>query len=111
MPIFTNVALSNTFNEFRQAHNDVANTLTDLTSAAGSVNEYSPDSLYINGVLVNSGADSYDYTNPYSVYIGRWDGNVISNPGYVIAARMYQNVGLTSDQVRQNFHSLVNRVI
>jgi hypothetical protein len=24
---------------------------------------------------------------------------------------MYQNVGLTSDQVRQNFHSLVNRVI
>ena len=67
--------------------------------------------LYINGVLVNSGADSYDYTNPYSVYIGRWDGNVISNPGYVIAARMYQNVGLTSDQVRQNFHNLVGRVI
>jgi hypothetical protein len=33
MPTFTNVALSNTFNEFRQAHNDVANTLTDLTSS------------------------------------------------------------------------------
>ncbi len=67
--------------------------------------------LYINGVLINSGADSYDYTNPYSVYIGRWDGNVISNPGYVIAARMYQNVGLTSDQVRQNFHNLVSKLI
>ena len=67
--------------------------------------------LYINGVQINSGADSYDYTNPYSIYIGRWDGNVISNPGYVIAARIYQNVGLTPDQVRQNFHSLVNRVI
>jgi hypothetical protein len=67
--------------------------------------------LYINGVLVNSGADSYDYTNPYSIYIGRWDGGVISNPGYVIAARIYQNVGLTSDQVRQNFHNLVGRVI
>jgi len=67
--------------------------------------------LYINGVLVNSGADSYDYTNSHSVFIGRWDGNVTSNPGHVIAARMYQNVGLTSDQVRQNFHSLVNRVI
>ena len=67
--------------------------------------------LYINGVQVNSGADSYDYTNPYSIFIGRWDGNVISNPGHVIAARIYQNVGLTSDQVRQNFHNLVGRVI
>lgn len=67
--------------------------------------------LYINGVLVNSGADSYDYTNPYSIYIGRWDGNVVSNPGHVIAARIYKNVGLTSDQVRQNFHNLVGRVI
>jgi hypothetical protein len=67
--------------------------------------------LYINGVLLNSGADSYDYTNPYSIYIGRWDGNVISNPGHVIAARIYQNVGLTSDQVRQNFHNLVNKLI
>jgi len=54
MTTFTNVALSNTFNEFRQAHNDVANTLTDLTSAAGSVNEYSPDSLYVNGVFANT---------------------------------------------------------
>lgn len=67
--------------------------------------------LYINGVLVNSGADSYDYTNPYSVFIGRWDGNVVSNPGHVIAARMYQNVGLTSDQVRQNFHSIIGRIL
>jgi len=54
MTTFTNVALSNTFNEFRQAHNDVANTLTDLTSAAGSANEYSPDSLYVNGIFANT---------------------------------------------------------
>ena len=67
--------------------------------------------LYINGVLINSGADTYDYTNPYSIYIGRWDGNVVSNPGHVIAARIYQNVGLTPDQVRQNFHNLVSKLI
>lgn len=67
--------------------------------------------LYINGVLLNSGADSYDYTNPYSIYIGRWDGNVISNPGHVIAARIYQNFGLSSSQVRQNFHNLVSKLI
>ena len=34
MTTFTNVALSNTFNEFRTAHNDVANTLTSLTTAS-----------------------------------------------------------------------------
>ncbi len=67
--------------------------------------------LYINGVQLNSGADSYDYTNPYSIYIGRWDGNVVSNPGHVIAARIYKNVGLTPDQVRQNFHNLVSKLI
>ena len=35
MTTFTNVALSNTFNEFRQAHNDVGNTLTTLTTSPG----------------------------------------------------------------------------
>lgn len=30
MPTFTNVALSNTFNEFRQAHNDAANAINDI---------------------------------------------------------------------------------
>lgn len=67
--------------------------------------------LYINGVLINSGADSYDYTNPYSIYIGRWDGNVVSNPGNVIAARTYKDYGLSSSEVRQNYHSLVGRIL
>ena len=85
--------------------------LENFTLEKIKINNSNVKYLYINGVLVNSGADSYDYTNPYSIFIGRWDGNVISNPGYVIAARIYQNVGLTSDQVRQNFHNLVGRVI
>jgi len=36
MPTFNNVQLSNTFNEFRQSHNDVSNTLTDITSSRTS---------------------------------------------------------------------------
>jgi hypothetical protein len=48
MTTFTNVALSNTFNEFRLAHNDVANTLTDITTEKTTV------SLYAGGVSSNS---------------------------------------------------------
>lgn len=44
MTTFTNVALSNTFNEFRQSYNEVANTLTDLTT------EITAKTLYASGV-------------------------------------------------------------
>jgi hypothetical protein len=54
MTTFTNVALSNTFNEFRQAHNDIANTLTDLTTVAASPGEYSTESIYTNAVTANT---------------------------------------------------------
>jgi len=33
MPILTNVALSNTFNEFRQSHNDTANAVNDIQTS------------------------------------------------------------------------------
>ena len=49
MTTFTNVALSNTFNEFRQAHNDVGNTLTTLTT-----NAQSTVSVYADSVTANS---------------------------------------------------------
>jgi hypothetical protein len=54
MTTFTNVALSNTFNEFRQAHNDIANTLTDLTTVAAGPGEYSTESIYTNAVTANT---------------------------------------------------------
>jgi len=53
MTTFTNVALSNTFNEFRQAHNDVGNTLTNITGGADS-SVRGPTSLFINGLSSNT---------------------------------------------------------
>jgi len=52
MAIFTNVALSNTFNEFRQAHNDVGNTLSDITGGSGTT--LASTTLYVNAVSANS---------------------------------------------------------
>jgi hypothetical protein len=52
MAIFTNVALSNTFNEFRQAHNDVGNTLSDITGGSGTT--LASTTLYVNAVVANT---------------------------------------------------------
>ena len=59
MTTFTNVALSNTFNEFRQAHNDVANTLTDITSVpavAGIFPEAQLSASAVSSNTVSTGA-------------------------------------------------------
>lgn len=53
MTTFTNVALSNTFNEFRQAHNDVANNLSDITGGANSSTR-GTGALYVNVVNANT---------------------------------------------------------
>jgi hypothetical protein len=53
MTTFTNVALSNTFNEFRQAHNDVANTITDITGGPDS-SVKGATTLLINGLTSNT---------------------------------------------------------
>jgi hypothetical protein len=66
--------------------------------------------MYINGVLVNSKADTYDYTSTYDLHIGKWD-NWTPNPANVIAARVYKGIGLTADQARQNYHSLIGRIL
>lgn len=51
MTTFTNVALSNTFNEFRQAHNDIANTATNVTSSP-TLGAPSIVDLYANNAVV-----------------------------------------------------------
>ena len=54
MTTFTNVALSNTFNEFRQSHNNVANTITDITGGPNSDTK-SSGGLFIASVSANTG--------------------------------------------------------
>jgi len=61
MAIFTNVALSNTFNEFRQAHNNVANTLTDITNGDGIAVTLPATSLAAN--IVNANTLSATHSN------------------------------------------------
>ena len=54
MTTFTNVALSNTFNEFRQAHNDVGNTLTNITSGSSTNTTWSSESVSVNTSRANT---------------------------------------------------------
>ena len=55
MPTFTNVALSNTFNEFRQSHNNLANTLTDITSEPAAFPSGNPATdLYVDFISANT---------------------------------------------------------
>ena len=61
MTTFTNVALSNTFNEFRQAHNNVANTLTDITNGDGITVTLPAASLAAN--IVNANTLSATHSN------------------------------------------------
>jgi hypothetical protein len=61
MPTFTNVALSNTFNEFRQAHNDVANTLTDVTTAPATAGNYGA-SLINAGIVASNTVNATNVT-------------------------------------------------
>ena len=53
MPIFTNVALSNTFNEFRQSHNDTQNTVNTITGG-GTNPVRGAQGVYVSLVSANS---------------------------------------------------------
>lgn len=77
--------------------------------------------MYIDGVLASSGADSYDYTGYYNLCFGRWGGSgylttptsptgVFSN-GSMMATRIYKGQGLSNDQIRQNFHAQIGKLI
>jgi hypothetical protein len=71
MTTFTNVALSNTFNEFRQAHNDVANTLTDLTTSTNS------NDLYADQISANTGLLASLTVNNLAVISNLTSGRVV----------------------------------
>jgi hypothetical protein len=77
--------------------------------------------IYIDGVLASSGADSYDYSGFYHLCFGRWGGSgfsstptsptgVFSNAS-MMATRIFKGVGLSSDQIRQNFHAQIGKLI
>ena len=68
MTTFTNVALSNTFNEFRQAHNDVANTLTDIIGAVGDTVTI-PATTTLSGNIVNANTLSATHSNTVNAKI------------------------------------------
>ena len=48
------VALSNTFNEFRSTFNNIANTVNAFTDAGAGVNDYSTESIGANGLRSNT---------------------------------------------------------
>lgn len=67
-------------------------------------------SLYLNGVLIGSFTTAYDHSSIFDLTIGKWDNGTF-NPARVAAARLYQNVALTQDQIRQNFHAQIGTLI
>lgn len=66
--------------------------------------------LYVNAILVGSVATTYDYTSIYNLRISEWD-RVTYNNANIGAARVYKGVGLTQDQIRQNFHAQIGNLI
>ena len=77
--------------------------------------------MYIDGVLASSGADSYDYTGYYNLCFCKWGGSgylttptlptgIFSN-GSMMLTRIYKGLGLTSEQVRQNYNSSMGKLI
>jgi len=77
--------------------------------------------IYVDGVLCNTGADSYDYTGYYNLCFGRWGGSgYLSTPtsqtgyfsnGSMMATRIYKGTGLSKNQIRQNFHAQIGNLI
>lgn len=67
-------------------------------------------SLYLNGVLIGSFTTAYNHSSIFDLTIGKWD-NGTYNPARVAAARLYQNVALTQDQIRRNFHAQIGTLI
>jgi hypothetical protein len=67
-------------------------------------------SLYLNAVLIGSFTTAYNHSSIFDLTIGKWD-NGTYNPARVAAARLYQNVALTQDQIRQNFHAQIGNLI
>ena len=67
-------------------------------------------SLYLNGVLIGSFTTTYDHSNIFDLTIGKWD-NGTYNPARVGAARLYKNVALNQDQIRQNLHAQIGNYV
>ena len=67
-------------------------------------------SLYLNGVFIGSFTTAYNHSNIFDLTIGKWD-NAVHNPARVGAARLYQNVALTQDQIRRNFHAQIGNFV
>ena len=67
-------------------------------------------SLYLNGVLIGSFTSAYNHSSTFDLTIGKWD-NGVHNPARVSAARVYKGLGLTNDQIRQNFHAQIGTLI
>jgi hypothetical protein len=66
--------------------------------------------LYIDGILQSSIADPFSYTNTSSLNLAFWNSFVLTN-SHIGVSRIYKGLGLSSDQVRQNYHNTVAKYI
>ena len=66
--------------------------------------------LYIDGILQTSIADPVSYTNTSDLVIACWNAYVLTN-SHIAVSRIYKGLGLTSEQIRQNYNSSMGRLI
>ena len=66
--------------------------------------------LYIDGILQTSIADPVSYTNTSDLLIACWNAYVLTN-SHIAVSRIYKGLGLTSDQVRQNYNAVYRRLV
>jgi hypothetical protein len=66
-------------------------------------------SIYVNGVLKVSAADTYNYPDQY-FYLCRYGGSDVVNwSGYISLCRIYKGKGLNAKEVLQNFNCMKGR--
>ena len=64
---------------------------------------------YINGVFSAYVIDSANLTNPYPIEMSRWAGNYTQ--ASIASVKIWNNLGLTAEQIRQNYNASMGRLI
>lgn len=66
--------------------------------------------LYIDGIFQSSIADPSSYTNTSPLNIACWNSYVLTN-SHIAVSRVYKGLGLTADQVRQNYNASMGKLL
>lgn len=64
---------------------------------------------YINGVFSASVIDTANFTNPYPIEMSRWGGNYTQ--ATIASVKIWNNLGLSTAQIKQNYNASMGRLL